>query len=132
MSVADVGNIINSINNSQISTAFPKFDNENSKNPIEFLNEFDKYCIIKQINNENKIILILQCFTGKVRIWANSRSDIQTFDAFRAAFLDEFYSIPVRANRKKMAHQSLRSGKGLISKLLSKRIRIFYTKINAV
>ena len=101
IAVADVGNIISSINNAQISITFPKFDNEHSKNPVEFLNEFDKYCLIKQINNENKKILISQCFTGKARTWANSRGDFQTFDAFRAAFLDEFYSIPVRANRKK-------------------------------
>lgn len=83
LAVADVGNIVNQLSNIQIDIKLPKFDNETLKNPIEFLNEFDKFCQIKRIDDGNRTLLIQQCLEGKARTWCELRGVFENYQVFR-------------------------------------------------
>ena len=70
LAIADVGKIIRQINNKApvIKIELPKFHDETRKNPVGFLNDFDRFCLIKSINDDNKMLIIQQCFESKARV----------------------------------------------------------------
>ena len=93
---------MNQFSHLQLEIKPPKFSNEILKNPMEFLNEYDRFCQIKRISNENKKLLVVQCCKGKARTWAGIHGNFETYDAFKTVFLEEFYSPPIRTSFKKM------------------------------
>ena len=67
VAATDVGIIMNQFSYLQLDIKPPKFNNEFSNNPVEFLKDYDRFCQLKRIDDENKKLLILQCFEGKAR-----------------------------------------------------------------
>ena len=96
-----VSGVISHLQYLQLDVKPPKFSDENVSNPNEFLVELEKFFQFKNVKEEHKVIVTESLLDGRARIWANSGAQIfRNFKGFREAFLNEFYSIPIRAKLK--------------------------------
>lgn len=92
--------IISNVQNFHIDIKAPKFKDEIEKNPVEFLEEMEKFFKIKNVKNDRRIILIEQALEGRASLWLETKLDITTYEEFKTSFLEEFYSIPIRVQFK--------------------------------
>ncbi|KAK2578319.1 hypothetical protein KPH14_012620 [Odynerus spinipes] len=68
---------------------------------IRQFNDLEKFFQFKNVKNEHKVLVAESLLEGRAKIWANSVTRAFTdFKAFREAFLQEFYSIPIRVRLK--------------------------------
>ena len=75
----------------------PKFCENLLCNPIEFLDEVDRFFRFKGVREEQKLVLIEHMLTGRARIWYTiHRRDLFNYIDFKEAFKTEFYSVPVQ------------------------------------
>ena len=96
----DIGGLLYSLNYFQIDIPLPKFNNGSSKNPMEFLNEFEKFCAMKKTGDENKILVVWQCLSDIAHTWLDLNGEFTSYAEFKISFIDKFYSIPIRTKIK--------------------------------
>lgn len=77
-----------------------KFKNE-ARNLEEFLESVAKYFRVEGIQDTNKRNILNIALGGHAKNWyATSRSNFDVYDAFKAAIVQEFYSIPIQVKIK--------------------------------
>lgn len=96
-----VNGVINHLQYIHLDVKPPKFSDENKNNPNEFLTDLEKYFHFKNVRDEHKIIVTESLLEGRAKIWMNSGTQtFRSYREFREAFLNEFYSIPIRVKLK--------------------------------
>lgn len=94
-----VNGLVNHLQYLHINVNIPKFNEET--NPLEYLEDLNRYFTFKNVREEHKLIVIESIVEGKMKIWYQiARHTIATFGQFRNAFLEEFYSVPIRVRVK--------------------------------
>ncbi|XP_022180235.1 uncharacterized protein LOC111040601, partial [Myzus persicae] len=90
----DVSTIYEDRKNSNIEISKPTFfGNNKDQHPIDFLQNLEEYFKVKQINNEEKLLVIRDCLRNTAGNWyATIRFQIREYPQFRDAFIDEFWS----------------------------------------
>ena len=88
--------IIGNMQNLHVDIKLPKFSNETERNPVEFLEEMERFFKLKSINNERRMMMIEHALGGKAAIWFELKINFDSYEQFREQFLEEFYSIPIR------------------------------------
>lgn len=78
----------------------PKFENEALKNPVEFLEELEKFCRLKNMNRDtDKMLVIENALEGRACCWFTVNR-INDFETFKQLFMEEFYSVPIKIKFK--------------------------------
>lgn len=96
-----VSGLINRLQNFNIDIKMPKFSGEDSTNPREFLSDLEKYFIVKNVPEEQKIWVVHSTLEGRAKIWIDGRrSRINNYTGFKAAFIQEFYSTAIQIREK--------------------------------
>lgn len=96
-----INNIVAGLRVLNIDSKMPKYDDNQTKNPNEFLNNLNRYFTIKQINDEHRLLLIENALEGRAKMWyETNRDEFMDYEQFKAAFLKEFFSIPIRVKIK--------------------------------
>lgn len=76
----------------------PKHENNN---PRKFLKEIDKYLIKKRCLDKNQLMEVDELLEGQIKLWfKNKRDIIRDYEQFKVAFLEKFYSIPIKIDFK--------------------------------
>ena len=70
------------------------------ENPLEFLDEIERFCSIKNIKNNQKLNILNAMLHGKARVWYDLQGHFDTYDAFCTAFKNEFFTIPTQVKIK--------------------------------
>ncbi|KAF0716362.1 AP2/ERF domain-containing protein PFD0985w-like [Aphis craccivora] len=80
--------------NSNIEISKPTFyGNHKDQHPIDFLQNLEEYFKVKQMNREEKLIIIRDCLKNAANNWfATIKFQIRNYSEFRDAFIDEFWS----------------------------------------
>ena len=112
-----VRGILNHFQSLQVNLCLPTFDGLTC-NPIEFIQNFEKYLLRKNIVEEAKLLIVEDALKGKATVWYDARAiPFADFLTFKKSFLSEFYSIEARMSAKsdwessrfKMQDRSLQS-----------------------
>lgn len=91
--------LVNHLQYLQINMPVPKFS-ENS-NPMNFIDELDRYFKFKNVREEHKLLVVESLIEGRLKIWFEiEKNVIANFEAFKVAFKNEFYSVPVKVRIK--------------------------------
>ncbi|KAK2575275.1 hypothetical protein KPH14_007660 [Odynerus spinipes] len=94
-----VNGLVNHLKNLHVNINIPKFIEEN--NPVEYIEDTERYFKLKNVSSEQQLVVIENIIEGRVKVWYNAiRDRIATFAEFRQAFLEEFYSIPIKVRFK--------------------------------
>lgn len=80
--------------NSNIEISKPTFHaNSKDPHPIEFLQNLEEYFKVKQMNREERLIIIRDCLKNAASNWYSTiKFQIRDYADFRDAFIDEFWS----------------------------------------
>jgi len=80
--------------NSNIEISKPLFyANNKDQHPIDFLQSLEEYFKVKQMNKEERLIIIRDCLKGSASNWYSTiKFQIRDYADFRNAFIDEFWS----------------------------------------
>ena len=78
--------ILGNMHTGQLDIKIPEFKDENSGNPLEFLDDVTRFCQIKNINDERKVIILSVMLQGNARIWFELQSSFHKFDEFKRSF----------------------------------------------
>lgn len=118
-----VNGLVTHFQNLQINLNLPKFNEDH--NPLEYLEEVERYFKLKNIRNEHKLALIENIIDGRARTWYEAIKDsIDTFEAFKQSFKEEFYSIPERVRFKNnWSFRKYKSGDGSMHTYFYKQIK---------
>lgn len=96
-----VSELIASLQRNHIDTKAPEFSNEEATNPIEYLENLENYFKLKMIREECKMSIIESEMSGRAKIWWEASKDtINTYNNFKEAFKNKFYSIPIQVKIK--------------------------------
>lgn len=95
----EIQTIVSNFSNFQIEVQMPKFGDESEKNPMAFLEEIEKFFKVKNIKEERKMEIIEHALTGRASLWFETQNS-DNYEIFKAKFIDEFYSIPIRVRFK--------------------------------
>lgn len=91
--------LVNHLQYLNINIKVPKFSD--NINPLEFLNDLEKYFRFKNVRPEHQLVVIESLIDGRVKLWYEIVKDtLFDFNSFKSAFKNEFYSIPVRVKFK--------------------------------
>lgn len=91
-----IGNI--QLNN--IESKVTEFTDENLKNPLEFLEEVEKFFRVKQIDENRRVHVVSLLLRGKAKNWFELRNNFENYEDFKTQFAEEFYPIPVQVREK--------------------------------
>ncbi|KAL7307659.1 hypothetical protein TKK_0000343 [Trichogramma kaykai] len=97
---SDFTSMISNAQSMQLDIKIQEFEDENSMNPLEFLDDVDRFYRIKNIKDDKKLNVMSVLLQGKARIWFELYSPFQSFDQFRKAFINEFYSVSIQVKVK--------------------------------
>lgn len=80
--------------NSNIEISKPIFyGNYNDQHPTDFLQNLEEYFKVKQINREEKLIIIRDCIRNAANNWFSTiKFQIKNYSDFRDALIEEFWS----------------------------------------
>lgn len=92
--------IIGNLQTMQLDVKPPKFSDEWKRNPLEFIEALEKFFKIKDVKENKKLIMAEHSLEGKAQIWINLNNNFISYSQFKLAFLNEFYSIPIRVKAK--------------------------------
>lgn len=96
----EIETIISSVQNFNVDIKIPKFKDESTLNPMEFVEGLEKFFKIKNIKEDRKMLVVEHSLEGRASLWLDLRKEIQSYNEFKERFLDEFYSVPVRVQFK--------------------------------
>ncbi|KAK2574868.1 hypothetical protein KPH14_012964, partial [Odynerus spinipes] len=121
-----VSGVMNQLQYMQLDIKPPKFSDEQDKNPKEFLAELENFFQFKHVREEHKVLVTENLLDGRAKVWANSMTHTFTdFNAFREAFLHEFYSIPIKVKLKtQWLSQRYRYNEGTMQEYFYKQRRM--------
>lgn len=69
------------------------YANSKDQHPVEFLQSFEEYFKIKQMNKKEKLIIITDCLKGTANNWYSTiKFQVRDYADFRDVFIDEFWS----------------------------------------
>lgn len=84
----------------QVNLVLPIFEPEKTY-PYDFIREFEKYCIRKNILEFQKLMLIEDALQGPAKVWFDTVSvPFCNYDDFKIRFLEKFFSLEVRMKAK--------------------------------
>ena len=87
--------LVNGIQSMNITIKPPRFGNDYTANPSEFLEQVQKYFLVKKVQDDCQLFVLETLLDGRARDWYRAQTDAYVdFDAFKVAFLEEFYSVP--------------------------------------
>lgn len=92
--------VMGSLQNMNVECRLPKFSDENSMNPLEFLESIEQFFLLRNISNNKKVSLLPMTLEGRAQLWYGLQNPFQTYEAFKDAFTSEFYSIPIQVQKK--------------------------------
>ena len=99
----DLGVIIGNVQTMHLDIKVPEFRDEKTTNPLQFLEDAERFFKIKNIiNDQNKLNVINVLLHGKARAWLELNNGFQSFALFRENFEREFYSIPTQVKIKSL------------------------------
>lgn len=88
--------------NSRLDVPIPIFENENSANPVKFLDDMETYFQAKNTQETRKIVIMESALKGKASVWYHlTRAEIRNFQDFKKMFLSEFYSVRTQVEIKR-------------------------------
>lgn len=95
-----IGGILRQFQALQVNIELPLFDPVRS-NLIEFIKNFEKYCVRKNIDENQKLIIIEDSLKGISRLWFDTVTvAFRNFEDFKNQFLDKFFSLEARMKVK--------------------------------
>lgn len=84
----------------QVNLILPIFEPEKT-NPYDFIREFEKYCIRKNIFESQKLMLIEDALQGSAKVWFDTVSvPFLNYEDFKKRFFEKFFSLEVRMKVK--------------------------------
>lgn len=96
-----LGELVSKLQKVQIDVKTPAFRGEEHTNPREFLEELENYFVIKNISENQKVLVAKSCLGDRAKMWMMARGGVITnYEGFREQFLDEFYSTPIQIKFK--------------------------------
>ncbi|XP_046416733.1 putative uncharacterized protein DDB_G0272516 [Neodiprion fabricii] len=96
-----VSELIVSLQRSHIDAKAPEFTDEEVINPIEYLENLENYFRLKCVKEECKLSIVESKLSGRAKIWWEaSKETINTYNDFKEAFKNKFYSIPIQVKVK--------------------------------
>lgn len=98
--ITEICDYISNINHTQLDVKYPKFSDENSRNPLEFLCDLEKYFSIKNVPDHRKISIVELALENKAQYWISLQNKFTRYEQFREQFINEFYSIPIQVKVK--------------------------------
>lgn len=94
-----VDGLVNHFQYLNVNVKIPKFTDES--NPKAFIDDVERYLKYKNIHINHQMFVIDSWLEGRLKIWYDINQErLTTFEVFKAAFLDEFYSTPVKVHFK--------------------------------
>lgn len=121
---ADICNLLGNLTFSQIDATMPKFSGESTQNPLEFIDDFNKYCKAKNVRANSKLSTLEAALTGRASLWFNVQPNFQTFEVFIEAVKTEFHSVPVQVKVKTdWSHRRYRENEGNLQTYFYKQLR---------
>lgn len=120
-----LGGLINHSQCMQLEIKPPKFSDEEIDNPIEFLNELEKYCKNNSVTEVQLWWVIGSSLTGRAKIWFDiHRSSFNNYEGFKKSFKEEFYSIQYRVKIKnRWSSRRYKSQDGSLGNYFGKQTR---------
>lgn len=95
----DLAAVIENICMMNVDVKIPKFDDTEMINPKKFLNELERYFLLKKIPENCKLTLIRHVLENRAKMWFETKK-FNNYDAFVTEFEKEFYSIPIQIEIK--------------------------------
>lgn len=92
--------MIGNVQLNHIDVNIPSFSDENSSNPLEFLDEVESYFKMRQIQLDRKLHVVTMLLKNKARIWMDLQDNFQNYDQFKDAFIEKFYTVEVQVRSK--------------------------------
>lgn len=92
--------LIGNVQVNQIDVSIPSFSDENSVNPLEFLDEVERYFRMRQIANDRKVHIVTMFLKNKTRSWIELQNVFENYDQFKTAFTDKFCTVEVQVKTK--------------------------------
>ena len=87
--------LVNGIQSINITIKPPRFGNDYTANPSEFLEQVQKYFLVKKVQDDCQLFVLETLLDGRARDWYRAQTDAYVdFNAFKVAFLEEFYAVP--------------------------------------
>jgi len=100
VNIEEVATMISNVQNFNLDIKMPKMKDELTSNPMEFLEELEKYFKIKNVKEDRKILIVEHSLEGRASLWFELQNNIQNYEEFKERFLEEFYSVPTRVQFK--------------------------------
>lgn len=95
-----VNGILSHFETLNISVPLPSYDGQTG-NPVQFIEKLEKYFLRKRTRTEQKLLIVEDALKGRARIWHEARfNPFISFEHFKTAFLNEFYSLEARIKSK--------------------------------
>jgi len=95
-----ISNLLIGVHRMNLDIKIPKFI-EDSKHPIEYLNEIENYFNVRKIDDSTRLLAIGNSLEGKSKYWfENNKLTIATFESFKEQFKKSFFSIPIQIKIK--------------------------------
>lgn len=96
-----ISNLLMDIHRLNVEIKVPKFNDEDKKHPIEYINEIENYFRARNMGDSGRLLIIENSFEGKAKYWfENNKSTILTFTSFKEQFKKTFFSIPIQMKIK--------------------------------
>ena len=79
----------------------PPIYNGESGNPVEYLDDIEKYFLRKRVAWDQKLLIVEDSLKGRAKAWYEARlTPFMDFAHFKSIFLKEFYSVEARVQAK--------------------------------
>ena len=95
---AEICAIMGNVTSMQIDIKMPEFHDENMSNPLEFLDNFERFCITKNIKNNDRLKILNIALHSKARHWYELQNPFANFEQFKISFQNEFYGPTIQIN----------------------------------
>lgn len=96
-----VSNLLIDIQRMSLDIKAPKFSDEDSKHPIEYVNDLENYLNARRIVDSARLLVISNSLSGKAKYWyENNKQTITSFESFKEQFKKAFFSIPIQMKIK--------------------------------
>ena len=96
----EVSEVVNNLSYAQLDVKIPKFSNENSSNPLEFLNDLERFFIVKNTKEVKNMAVVQLAFENKSRLWLDLQSNFEKYEKFKDSYIKELYSVPIQVKVK--------------------------------
>lgn len=93
--------LVHGIQSMNLNVKLPRFGNDLTVNPNEFVEQVEKYFRVKKVQDECKLLVLETLLDGRARDWYKAQNNAYAdFEAFKVAFIEEFYSTATQVRLK--------------------------------